>query len=472
MNIIKGFLQVGLGTVINILLSLFTTPIITRIVDPVDYGKFQMFTTYTGIIAAFLYFGFNESLYRFFYIYDNDKDKTRLLKLCLCVPIVASLIASIIAIVLFKYNLIKIEYSMLLFVLLCINSMVTVWNTIAMEMLQNTKQSSIYSLAIVAQKFVYCVLGIILIKSISSNNLLILVFVTILSYIISSLIGVYATKKFWNFSKVSYPKNTKEIIKYSLPVYVYFVIYSFYDVVDKIIIENNFSDYEVGIYSSAFSIVGIFAIIQTAFYVIWRPIQTESYTLNADDKSLIKNGNRYMTIIMFFVGINIIVFKDILVLFLGEKYRACVGLIPFLIFNPIMNILIVTVISGIEVSKKSYLRTIIITISLISEFIISRILMPILGLYGVAISVALSLIIQYFLTLYFSNKFYYVDYGTTKTIVLILMTLALAFVSVYFSNKKLEIAIYLLSMVVLYFLYRDDIKNMLKNLKESLLSKK
>ena len=179
-----------------------------------------------------------------------------------------------------------------------------------------------------------------------------------------------------------------------------------------------------------------------------------------------------MTIIMFFVGINIIVFKDILVLFLGEKYRACVGLIPFLIFNPIMNILIVTVISGIEVSKKSYLRTIIITISLISEFIISRILMPILGLYGVAISVALSLIIQYFLTLYFSNKFYYVDYGTTKTIVLILMTLALAFVSVYFSNKKLEIAIYLLSMVVLYFLYRDDIKNMLKNLKESLLSKK
>lgn len=471
MNIVKGFLQVGLGTVINILLSLFTTPIITRIVDPIDYGKFQMFTTYTGIVASFLYFGLNDSLYRFFYTYDNDKEKSSLLKLCLCLPITISIIASVAGIILFKINLIKIDYSMFLFVLLCLNSIVTVWNTIAMGMLQNTKQSNIYSISIVIQKLIYCLLSIILIKKINDNHLLVLVIVTILSYIISILIGVKATNKFWNLLKVRFPKNTKEIIKYSLPIYMYFIIYSIYDVVDKLIVENNFNDYEVGIYTSAFSIVGMFAIVQTAFYVIWRPIQTESYTTNENDKTLIQKGNRYMTIIMYFIGINVIMFKDILILFLGEKYRGGVGLIPFLIFNPIMNVLIVTVISGIEVSKKSYLRTIIISLSLIIQLLISKFFMSKFALYGIAISVALSLIIQYFLTLYFSNKFYYIDYGVSKMLIITTVTMLLAIVSAFMNNKIIEIVLYIISMLVLYFLYKNDLKDMFNKLIESLNKK-
>ena len=464
MNILKSFFQVGLGTAINILLSLFTTPIITRIVDPVDYGKFQMFTTYTGIIAAFLYFGLNESLYRFFYEYNNDKEKSGLLKLCFCIPIVTAILTSIVAIILFKCELINIDYSTMLFVLLCINSIITVWNTISMEMLQNTKQSGIYSLAIVIQKLIYCVIGICLIKTINNNSLLILVIVTILSYFISTLMGTIATKKYWNFLKVSFPKNTKEIINYSLPIYVYFIIYSIYDVVDKIIIENNFSEYDVGIYTSAFSIVGLFAVIQTTFNVIWKPIQTESYSSSSEDKTLIQNGNRYMTIIMFFVGINVIMFRNIFVLFLGQEYRTCVNLIPFLVFNPIFNTLIVSAISGIEYAKKSYLRTIIITISLILELLISKLLIPVLGTYGVAISMALSLIIQYLLTVYFSNKYYYIDYGIKNMSVVLLLTFVFASASVYFSSLVIDILLYVVCTVVLYFLYKDEIQSIYKQL--------
>ena len=226
MNILKSFFQVGLGTIINILLSLFTTPIITRIVDPVDYGKFQIFTSYTGIVVSFLYVGLNDAIYRFFYSRKDDKEKSRLLKLCFCVPLIISLFSSVIAVVLFKLNLIDIDYSTLLFILFCINSIVNVCYTITMAMLQNTKQSRVYSFAIVMQKAVYCILSITLIKKINNNHLLILVIVTILSYLVSMSIGIYATRKFWNFFEVKYPNNTKEIFKYSLPMYIYFIIQS------------------------------------------------------------------------------------------------------------------------------------------------------------------------------------------------------------------------------------------------------
>ena len=464
MNILKSFFQVGLGTVINILLSLFTTPIITRIVDPVDYGKFQIFTSYTGIVVSFLYVGLNDAIYRFFYSCKDDKERSSLLKLCFCVPLIISLFSSVIAVILFKLNLISVDYSILLFILFCINSIVTACYTITMAMLQNTKQSRVYSFAIVLQKAIYCILGIILIEKINNNHLLILAIVTILSYFVSMSIGIFATRKFWNFFEVKYPNNTKEIFKYSLPMYIYFIIYSVYDVVDKIIIENNFSEYDVGIYTSAFSIVGLFAIIQTTFNVIWKPIQTESYSSASEDKTLIKNGNRYMTILMFFGGINIIMFRDILVLFLGEKYRMCVDLIPFLVFNPIFNTLIISVISGIEYAKKSYLRTIIITVSLILELLISKLLIPILGTYGVAISMSISLAVQYFLTIYFSNKYYYIDYGIKKMAIMLLLTLIFAVVTVYFSSLVMDILLYVICTIVLYFLYKDEIQSIYKQL--------
>ena len=464
MNILKSFFQVGLGTIINILLSLFTTPIITRIVDPVDYGKFQIFTSYTGIVVSFLYVGLNDAIYRFFYSRKDDKEKSRLLKLCFCVPLIISLFSSVIAVVLFKLNLIDIDYSTLLFILFCINSIVNVCYTITMAMLQNTKQSRVYSFAIVMQKAIYCILSITLIKKINNNHLLILVIVTILSYLVSMSIGIYATRKFWNFFEVKYPDNTKEIFKYSLPIYIYFIIYSVYDVLDKITIENNFSEYDVGIYTSAFSIVGLFAIIQTTFDVVWKPIQTESYSSTSQDKILIKNGNRYMTIIMFFVGINVIIFRKIFVLILGQEYRTCVDLIPFLVFNPIFNTLTVSVISGIEYSKKSYLRMIIITISLILELLISKLLIPVLGIYGVAISMALSLIIQYYLTVYFSNRYFYIDYGTKKFSIILMLTFIFAVVSVYFSSLIIDIMLYVVCTVVLYFLYKDEIQSIYKQL--------
>lgn len=48
-SVIESGIAMLLGTCANILLSIITTPIITRIVAPNDYGEWSLLTTYTNM---------------------------------------------------------------------------------------------------------------------------------------------------------------------------------------------------------------------------------------------------------------------------------------------------------------------------------------------------------------------------------------------------------------------------------------
>lgn len=460
MNILSHFFTIGLSSVINMLLSLFTTPIITRIVEPNEYGQFLVFNTYVGIIASFMYFGLNESLLRFFYEYDDEKGKRSLLKMCFSIPFFTSIIASLIAVLIYNLKIINIKFSFDIFVFLCINVVLAIWNCFSTEMLQNIQESRMYSIASIAQKAVYCFGSIALFFIFKKNYLLVLVLSTALSVLVSASIGTFVARKYWNFNGVVFPANKYEIAKYSFPSYIYFVVYSIYDTINNIIVERLCSDYEVGIYGSAFSLVGIFAIVQTAFTVIWRPIQTEHYTVNPDDTSFISKGNRYVTILMFFAGINIIFFKDILFLLLGKSYSSGAQVLPFLVFNPIMNTMLGTVTSGIEKSKNSKYKIYIIVISVAILFGLDALLIPKYGAIGAAISGSVSLIIQYYLTEFFSNKYYPIDYGTKNSIIMIISMIVYAYINSFYDFGILSIFSYLLIITIFILLYKKDFKEM------------
>ena len=46
---LKQFTIIGGGTFFNLLLGLFSTPVITRIFAPSEYGQLSIFTMYSGI---------------------------------------------------------------------------------------------------------------------------------------------------------------------------------------------------------------------------------------------------------------------------------------------------------------------------------------------------------------------------------------------------------------------------------------
>ena len=71
-SFLKHFTIIGGGTMINMLLGVLTEPIISRLIDPADNGKYGIFTMYSSLAVMVLCLGLDQSLVRYYYEKDND----------------------------------------------------------------------------------------------------------------------------------------------------------------------------------------------------------------------------------------------------------------------------------------------------------------------------------------------------------------------------------------------------------------
>ena len=455
-NFISHFLIISGGTFINMLIGLLTTPIITRIVDPIDYGQLSIFNVYTNIATMVLCLGLDQALVRFFYRGDIEYQK-KLLHFCVKVPLLLSFLSLSLISLFYFLGLINLEFSNFILILLCINILLCILNRFLSLVLRLTYESKKYTLTNIIQKIIYVVTTLLLVSYTDSNHFNVLAISTVIAALTSSVFIIINIKKYLNHSSSIIEISKTEIFRYSFPFIFSMGLVTLFQAIDKISL-NYFCDYtEVGIYSSAMSIVNIFAIIQTSFNSLWAPMQVEHYTKNPEDKSFYEKGNSYITIVMFILGIHIILFKDVLVLLLGERYRDVVYIIPMLIFNPIMYTISETTCCGIVISKKSYLNILVSLFSCITNIIGNLILVPYFGGKGAAISTGFSYIIFYLSRTYISNKNYYVNYHLGKFSILLALLIGFSLYNTFIDFNFIVIMMYFVIMVIFALMYRNSI---------------
>lgn len=470
-NFIKHFFNVGLGTAINLLLGFLTTPLITRVADPTEYGKSNIFNTYADIALAILFIGLDRGIIRFFYDNKDFKKQRSILKLCFLTPLISSVIGSVIYIILNYFNIIENKFNKFTILLLCAYVIVNVWNRLSVLMLRLTYNSSKYSLCSVIQKVVYVVIIIAYVFAIKGSYFMMLVLASLISILVSSILSTSYTKEFWKFNDVEIPKNSREIFRYSLPFILFACIDAMLESLDKLAIDNFCTEYDVGIYSSALSLVAILSVFHIIFDTIWLPMQTDHIVNDSTDTGFIQKSNRYITILMFFVAINAIMFKDLLCYILGAEYRGAAQVIPFLIIGSTMYTISDTTISGIELSKKSYLHVVIGLIAILFNFVGNSQLVPIFGIQGAAIATSFSYIIFFLFRVYFSNKYLYVDFKLSRIIIMLILLCGFAYISSYYTINLISVVYYLILIFIYFILYRIDIKDMFSYFKNSLLNR-
>ena len=91
----KHFFTLFLGTGLNIILGVITTPIVTRLVNPDVYGELSLFTLYGSILMVFTIIGQDQAYNRYYYSAEGMEYKRYLLGLTAKVPLIISAAASI-----------------------------------------------------------------------------------------------------------------------------------------------------------------------------------------------------------------------------------------------------------------------------------------------------------------------------------------------------------------------------------------
>ncbi len=249
-------------------------------------------------------------------------------------------------------------------------------------------------------------------------------------------------------------------------------IMTLFQAIDKLTL-NAISTYsEVGIYSSANSIISLFAVIQTTFNALWGPMAVEHYTNQPDDRTFYQRGNRIISFIMFFVGFSLILMKDIIALLLGSKYREAAFIVPFLAFSPIMYTISETTVSGLVFMKKSKIQIIVSIGACITNLIGNIILVPKIGGRGAAISTGLSYIVFFSLRTFLSNKYFYIDFKLKKFYLVVSFLVAYALINTFMRLNWITIIMYIMFVGSLLILYRQDIQWGINYLQEVIINRR
>lgn len=473
-NLFKKFFDYAMGSGIVLLLGFISSPLITRLISPSEFGKFSMFNLFISILGVIILLGLDHSFVRYFYE-EKEEDRPKLLRQAVKIPLLVCTGFSLVLII-FGGPLFKIffeEYNLQLLFLIVLNNYFSILNRYVFLVVRMQQLGKKFSYLQIAQKLVNIVLIILFFLGMQ-DDFLVLVYSVVISNIFVVILGILLEKKFWlDKTESNLKTGNKEFIRFGIPLIFTFLIMWIFQSTDRLFIKHFFGYSELGVYTAAFSIVALLNAVQNAFSTFWVPVAYEKYKNKPDNKEFFGRVSRVIAFTMFLIGIAMVLFKDLIVLILGEEYRQASYIMPFLIFMPLMYTVSETTVLGINFKKKSEYHIIITISCAISNILGNLLLVPLYGAVGAAISTGLSYILFFSLRTFISKKLYSNDYGLVKFFI---CTINLSILALYASFNELDFIYIILGfenillVSVLYF--KDAWKLIPHKYKKKILSKK
>lgn len=469
-SILKNFASYGIGSIVTLVLGFLTNPIITRMIDPSEYGKYSMFTLFTSISLLIIVFGLDQSFVRFFYD-ESENDRSKLLMYCLKFATIVNIIFSIILIFIYEkvtLYLFQVESFKLIF-LIIISNFILSFNRYSLLVIRMQQKAILYSSMQVLQKISFLLFFLSIIFS-NENNFVVLVYTSIFSNAIVTVLSIYFEKDFWlnSFSNINLKIEVikkREMLKFGAPLLFTSLVTWMFQSIDRVFISYYSGFNELGIYSAAFTIIVLLNAVQTTFTTFWVPLAYEKYSIDKDGKNFFERANRFITLSMLYISILLILFKDYIVYLLGSEYREAAFIMPFLIFMPLLYTISETTVIGINFMKKSKYHIYIALISCIASVFLNFILVPLFGAKGSAFSTAIAYLIFFTLRTLVSKRLYKLNYALIK------FYLCIFFVSIfalYSSFNEINLVIYLLAIfnfILVTIFYWKDINYFLHKFK-------
>ncbi|WP_297432237.1 oligosaccharide flippase family protein [uncultured Cetobacterium sp.] len=455
-GILKNLLSFSIGNYISMIIGIVTTPIVTRLISPSEYGVVSLYNTFANIILIILLLGLDQGFIRFYSV--KKEEENELLYSCLIFPLLLSIII-LTTIYIFRYDISIFIFkkndntSIYLFMTYIIILLLNRFSYLIIRMKQKGK---IYSTLQIIQSLCNFIC-IVLFYQKYNNNYKTLIISSLISTTITTFITIYFEKRVWKFPKKI--KIEKYILLYSYPFIATMSITWIFQSLDKIVLKIFSTSYQLGLYAGADKIIVIISLIQTSFTTFWAPLVYKKY--EDQDQDFFIKVNEYVSFIMLFIGIIMINFRMIFELILGKNYSEVIYIIPCLVLVPIILTISEITVVGINIRKKTKLHIVISVVVTVVNLIGNLILVKVCGAIGAAISTAIAYIIFYILRTEIGIRLLDIKFNVKKVYILLFLILIY---SIYVSFKENNIFIIGLYIALFY-----SYKNILKECEEKFI---
>ena len=428
-ELLKNIFIYGFGGILSKLVTFLLLPIITSRLSPAEYGYYDFILTISSIAAIFGMLSFETGFQRQYYKQPTDKEKDKL-----------------ISSVLFAIVLFSTIVALLVFIATPLFSKVWFDNGYRIEL----RLACVEILASNIVLYMLCVLlydnkpklyAFIAVLSAVLNALLSIYFVVVLSLgVLGALLGSVLSQCIIAFVLLFVERShirsvydrfvLKDVASFSFPMLPARIGSVANTYASRFLMISLFTVEMIGLYSLAVKLASAMALVHTAFQLAWTPYVYKILNQEGHKPIIIEAFKQTVFIVSIIVVVISLFSKELVSLVSNEQYLESATIVGLLCLYNGLFLVKETAEIGVKVTGKSIYVTYAYFISVAVNFIFLFILPKHFGLVGIALSLLISNIFLTYITVYFSNRLYKINFPIKMFSIVLLLTLVVVFVSI------------------------------------------
>lgn len=461
-GLLASFLDFFYGNFIVLLLGFVSLPLVTRVMSTEEYGRTALFQSAVSIIYIVAILGLDQSFIRFFY--QEGVNRKRLMRQCLHYPV---LLILMLAVIYFGgadfFNKLLFERSSHDITALVIGyTVISVFERFLFLQIRMEQKGKLYSNLNILSKLLYIAFIILFVFLIGDDFRVVLYALTLPLAIVTLLAGIFYLIANRGQKAETHEITTRELLRYGTPFIPMLLMEWLLSSMDKWSIRW-FRDFaEIGIYSSAMQIMTILLTFKITYVAFWAPVAMEKYEQQPEDvcKPFFRDMFNKVQFPALAAAFLLTILRGVIVLILGEKYRAAIRIIPFLSLMPVLSILFEMTGQGMKFTKKPRYFNYASLIAIACNLIGNALLVPLLGGVGAALATAVTYIVYFLAGTCFSEQCYPVSYPLRTFAISLLLYCAYAVYATFTENIGLSAAVGIVLLAIHCVLNRRTLKTL------------
>lgn len=387
-NVVKNSAWLLAATVVMRLLSAFVVVLLARGLGTESFGRYSFATAFVAFFAIISNFGFHSLLVR-----DVAKNKSltdKYINNIITIKLIFGLVA-LVAIFLFSLFINKPEPVLIAVYILGIEVVVGGFTDIFRALFRAYENMKFDAIAQIIEKFLWA--GLLLLVIFMKLTLLNVALAILMSSFLGMTISyIFVSNK---ITKVSFGFDTtfwKTIIIYAWPFALMGLFSLINFKIDQVMISFMKGDLILGVYSAAYKIIDILAVLPSLLLTALYPVFSR---FDAENKMLLKKSFnlalRYVIVLSIPVVIGVFLLSDQIILLLyGAEYFQSVEVLKILIFISLISFInapLFMVLNAIGKQKVTMINT---AFTALANIIMNLILIPLFSINGAAVATIIS----------------------------------------------------------------------------------
>ena len=457
----------AIGNIINRIGAFLLLPVYTNYLTVEEYGSLELFYAVSAVVFGFLSIGIAHATLRFYFEYDDDKDKHAVVS----TNYISSLLFSILIVSIISYW--QDDLSILVFgstdysqgILIILGTIIfELSSQICLAYVRAVEKSLFFVYIAIAKLLIQVSINIYLVIYAGEGVLGVLFgnfMAVFIGWIVLTVFTLKNCKLRFHFSKLI------PILQYSFP----FLLGTLTELVS-----TNVDKFSLN-YMDSIGAVGIY-MLAIKFSMILEQLIGEPFSRSYGSFrfSIMKNDNaaeiqanivKYLLYMTLFCGLGISLFiKDLLVVMSDESFWPAATIVPIVIFASVIKIMNYPVQTGILYAKKTryffYIGVMTATVSVISNLT----LIPILGIIGACLSLIITDIVGLYLMHRKSQHYFEVTYDYKRLLLAVAFSVVVYLASIPLFDSALYVSIPIKSLMLVFFAYIILMSNLFLNTDE------